>query len=176
MTSTARPQAVLYRMVMAKHICPFGLKAKHILERKGYAVEDRGCIVSKNRWPQVTDQVEQFFSKHIIPVRQCGIDAAMVRQKMSVVAFISSNLHGVGHRCEHRLQPVGQALRDSHLLRKMPHSDTVGRRKQHPTDRQRLDRRWALGPPIPWFGDVKQPFESLREELCRMMPSNELSG
>jgi glutaredoxin len=30
----------LYRMVMPKHICPFGLKSKDQLERKGYRIED----------------------------------------------------------------------------------------------------------------------------------------
>ena len=39
MTSNARP-AVLYRMVMPKHICPYGLKSKHLLKSKGFAVED----------------------------------------------------------------------------------------------------------------------------------------
>ncbi len=33
-------QAVLYRMVTPEHICPFGLKSKALLERKGYEVED----------------------------------------------------------------------------------------------------------------------------------------
>ncbi|MGP6090035.1 glutaredoxin family protein [Antarctobacter jejuensis] len=33
--------ATLYRMVMPDHICPFGLKAKDLLERRGYAVDDR---------------------------------------------------------------------------------------------------------------------------------------
>ena len=33
-------RAVLYRMVTDEHICPFGLKAKDLLERKGYEVED----------------------------------------------------------------------------------------------------------------------------------------
>ncbi|WP_417740636.1 MauE/DoxX family redox-associated membrane protein [Salipiger sp.] len=32
--------AVLYRMVMPNHLCPFGLKSKDLLERKGYDVED----------------------------------------------------------------------------------------------------------------------------------------
>ncbi|WP_335949443.1 glutaredoxin [Salipiger bermudensis] len=32
--------AALYRMVMADHICPFGLKSKDLLERRGYTVED----------------------------------------------------------------------------------------------------------------------------------------
>ena len=35
-TKTAR----LYRMKMDKHVCPFGLQAKHLLRSKGYAVED----------------------------------------------------------------------------------------------------------------------------------------
>ena len=32
--------AELYRMVMKDHLCPFGLKAKSLLERKGFTVED----------------------------------------------------------------------------------------------------------------------------------------
>src|SRR5690242_1012197 len=37
---TATRSAVLYRMVMPDHTCPYGLKAKHLLKRSGYAVED----------------------------------------------------------------------------------------------------------------------------------------
>lgn len=33
-------KAVLYRMVMDKHVCPWGLKARHLLESEGYAVDD----------------------------------------------------------------------------------------------------------------------------------------
>lgn len=32
--------AVLYRMVMHNHVCPFGLKSKSLLKRAGYEVED----------------------------------------------------------------------------------------------------------------------------------------
>ena len=32
--------AVLYRMVMPDHLCPYGLKSKDLLERRGFAVED----------------------------------------------------------------------------------------------------------------------------------------
>ncbi|AOL94580.1 Glutaredoxin [Porphyrobacter sp. LM 6] len=32
--------AVLYRMVMPGHTCPYGLKAKHLLTSRGYQVED----------------------------------------------------------------------------------------------------------------------------------------
>lgn len=37
---TAPRTAVLYRMVMPGHICPYGLKARWLLKHKGYAVED----------------------------------------------------------------------------------------------------------------------------------------
>lgn len=37
---TAHKTAALYRMVMPTHTCPYGLKAKHLLEAKGYKVED----------------------------------------------------------------------------------------------------------------------------------------
>lgn len=33
-------QAELYRMVMPKHLCPWGLKTKDLLEREGYEVHD----------------------------------------------------------------------------------------------------------------------------------------
>jgi glutaredoxin len=37
---TQAKTAVLYRMVMPKHTCPYGLKSKWLLERQGYRVED----------------------------------------------------------------------------------------------------------------------------------------
>lgn len=33
--------ATLHRMVMSDHLCPYGLKAKDLLERSGYPVDDR---------------------------------------------------------------------------------------------------------------------------------------
>ena len=33
-------QATLYRMVMKNHLCPYGLKSKDLLERKGFDVDD----------------------------------------------------------------------------------------------------------------------------------------
>ena len=33
--------ATLYRMVMDDHLCPYGLKAKDLLERRGFEVDDR---------------------------------------------------------------------------------------------------------------------------------------
>ena len=39
-TSLPGKHAVLYRMVMPEHICPFGLKARWLLKHYGYTVED----------------------------------------------------------------------------------------------------------------------------------------
>lgn len=36
----AEKTASLYRMAMPGHLCPFGLKSKSLLERKGYRVDD----------------------------------------------------------------------------------------------------------------------------------------
>jgi glutaredoxin 3 len=36
-----RPAAVLYRMVLPDHVCPFGVRAKQMLEARGYTVDDR---------------------------------------------------------------------------------------------------------------------------------------
>jgi len=37
---TVAKKAVLYRMVMPEHVCPWGLKAQDLLHRSGYEVED----------------------------------------------------------------------------------------------------------------------------------------
>lgn len=34
-------RATLYRMVLPDHTCPFGVKARELLEREGYEVDDR---------------------------------------------------------------------------------------------------------------------------------------
>ena len=33
--------ATLYRMVLPDHVCPFGVRAKALLEQQGYTVDDR---------------------------------------------------------------------------------------------------------------------------------------
>jgi len=48
MTTIADPRrATLYRMVMDKHVCPYGLKAKDLLQRQGYTVDDRWLTTRK---------------------------------------------------------------------------------------------------------------------------------
>jgi glutaredoxin len=34
-------QATLYRMILPDHVCPFGVRAKAMLEQGGYEVDDR---------------------------------------------------------------------------------------------------------------------------------------
>ena len=54
-TATAK-RAVLYRMVMDKHVCPYGLKARDLLRRQGYAVEDH--------WLHTREETDAFKAKH----------------------------------------------------------------------------------------------------------------
>lgn len=51
-------KAVLYRMVMPGHVCPFGLKAKHFLVSRGYDVDDHH-LTSR-------DEVDAFKAKHAV--------------------------------------------------------------------------------------------------------------
>jgi len=52
----AERKAVLYRMVMQDHVCPFGLKSKDLLERKGFEVEDH--------WLRTREETDAFQEKH----------------------------------------------------------------------------------------------------------------
>ncbi|WP_179505984.1 MULTISPECIES: glutaredoxin family protein [unclassified Sphingomonas] len=57
MTASAQPRtAVLYRMVTDKHVCPFGLKARHLLRRKGFAVDDH--------WLRTRAETDAFKAQH----------------------------------------------------------------------------------------------------------------
>jgi glutaredoxin len=55
-TSAAPRRATLYRMVMAQHVCPYGLKAKDLLRREGYEVEDR--------WLRTREETDAFKLAH----------------------------------------------------------------------------------------------------------------
>ncbi|MBB3999661.1 glutaredoxin family protein [Aureimonas pseudogalii] len=57
MSSAAEPRhAVLYRMVTDTHVCPYGLKARDLLRRQGYAVEDR--------WLTTREATDAFKAEH----------------------------------------------------------------------------------------------------------------
>jgi glutaredoxin len=48
--------AILYRMVMPDHVCPYGLKSKDLLERHGFAVEDHHL--------KTRDETDAFMREH----------------------------------------------------------------------------------------------------------------
>jgi glutaredoxin 3 len=49
-------RAIVVRMVLPDHICPYGVKAKALLEERDYEVEDR---ILRSR-----DEVEAFKAEH----------------------------------------------------------------------------------------------------------------
>lgn len=49
-------QATLYRMILPDHTCPYGVRAKQMLEEQGYDVDDR---VLESR-----EEVDAFKSEH----------------------------------------------------------------------------------------------------------------
>lgn len=56
MATDTPKHATLHRMVMPDHVCPYGLKAKHLLESRGYAVEDH--------WLRTRDETDAFKAEH----------------------------------------------------------------------------------------------------------------
>jgi len=54
--ATPQKKAVIYRMVMKDHICPFGLKSVDLLEREGFEVEDH--------WLKTREETDDFQRKH----------------------------------------------------------------------------------------------------------------
>ncbi len=56
MTTRPARQAILYRMVMPEHVCPWGLKAKDLLRRQGYQVDDR--------WLRTREETDAFKAEH----------------------------------------------------------------------------------------------------------------
>lgn len=64
-------QATLHRMVMPGHTCPYGLKAKHLLTRRGFTVDDR--------WLTTREQVDAFKAGHGVKTTpQTFIDGARI--------------------------------------------------------------------------------------------------
>ncbi|HVR91825.1 MAG TPA: glutaredoxin [Novosphingobium sp.] len=51
-----KPVATIYRMVMDKHVCPYGLKALHLLRQKGFAIDDR--------WLTTSEETDAFKAEH----------------------------------------------------------------------------------------------------------------
>ena len=56
MATAAPKKATIYRMVMPTHTCPYGLKAKDLLHRRGYEVEDH--------WLTTREETDAFKAEH----------------------------------------------------------------------------------------------------------------
>lgn len=56
MTTAEAKKATLFRMVTPEHICPFGLKARDLLQRKGFDVDDR--------WLRSRAEADAFKAEH----------------------------------------------------------------------------------------------------------------
>lgn len=64
MTATAAPaatrtearSATVFRMVTDQHVCPYGLKARDLLEREGFTVDDR--------WLRTREETDAFKAEH----------------------------------------------------------------------------------------------------------------
>lgn len=77
-------RAVLYRMVMPEHVCPYGVKAKYALEQAGYVVEDNHLTTR--------DAVEAFKAKHgVATTPQTFIDGVRIGGHDDVVRFLSGH-------------------------------------------------------------------------------------
>lgn len=53
------PKARVYRMMIGTHVCPFGLKAKHLLKSRGFEVEDHPLLSR--------EEVDTFKTQHDVP-------------------------------------------------------------------------------------------------------------
>ncbi|MGY6706355.1 MauE/DoxX family redox-associated membrane protein [Roseinatronobacter sp.] len=71
MNTNSRNTAVIYRMVMSEHTCPFGLKSLDLLNRHGYEVEDNH-LTSR-------DETDAFKEKHgVATTPQIFIDGTRI--------------------------------------------------------------------------------------------------
>lgn len=84
---TPTRKAVLYRMVMPGHTCPFGLKSKDLLERHGYIVEDHHLTTR--------EEVDAFKSRHGVKTTpQTFIEETRVGGHSDLRAFMGKPLAG----------------------------------------------------------------------------------
>ncbi len=68
---SGKPTAVLYMMVLPDHPCPFGVRAKALLEENGFRVEDR--VLSSRQ------EVDAFEAEHKVETTpQVVIDGAWI--------------------------------------------------------------------------------------------------
>lgn len=88
--------AVLFRMVMPDHLCPFGLKSKDLLQRHGYTVEDHPL--------ETRNETDAFMKEHGVKTTpQTFIGAERIGGHDDLRAYFG---HQVSTDDETRYQPV----------------------------------------------------------------------
>ncbi len=76
-----QPEAILYRMVLPDHTCPFGVRAKQLLQHAGYAVDDR---ILRSR-----EEVDAFKAEHGVDTTpQVFIDGKRIGGSDAVAALV----------------------------------------------------------------------------------------
>ncbi|MGF7152827.1 MauE/DoxX family redox-associated membrane protein [Novosphingobium gossypii] len=84
LTHPSDKTAVLYRMVMDKHVCPFGLKSKHLLKSRGYKVEDH--------WLTTRTEVDAFKAAHdVATTPQTFIDGRRIGGHTDLLRFFGKD-------------------------------------------------------------------------------------
>ena len=74
--------ATLYRMILPDHTCPFGVRAKAMLESAGFDVDDR--ILSSR------EEVEAFKAEHQVPTTpQVFIDGERIGGAVELEAYLA---------------------------------------------------------------------------------------
>lgn len=88
-TTPARKTATLTRMVMPHHICPYGIKSKWLLERHGYAVDDR--------WLTTREETDAYKREHGVETTpQTFIDGKRIGGYTELRAFFGKPLPEAG--------------------------------------------------------------------------------
>ena len=87
--NTPKKSATLTRMVMPDHICPYGIKSKWLLERHGYAVDDR--------WLTTREQTDAYKREHGVETTpQTFIDGKRIGGYTELRAFFGKPLPEAG--------------------------------------------------------------------------------
>lgn len=75
--------ATLHRMVLPDHICPFGVRAKEMLEAAGYEVDDR-LLTTR-------DEVDAFKAEHgVATTPQVFVDGRRIGGSDDLAGFLAA--------------------------------------------------------------------------------------
>lgn len=110
-------KAVLYRMVMDNHVCPYGLKARDLLKRQGYEVDDKWLTTREHvdafkeqynvrTTPQTFinneliggyDDLRRYFGKTIVDRKQKSYRPVMILFTLTALMAMATSYAFVGN-------------------------------------------------------------------------------